>query len=110
MVERAVDRLRDVGVVGVHPGEQVPSRETQPLVDRLGLPAVGLRDPGQVRVLTALEQLDRAVIGVAVDDDVLVRRPQRGHAVERVGQVARHVARGRDHGEHSASSRASSVG
>ena len=95
VIERAVDRLRDVGVIGVHPGEQVALRHPQPLVDRLRLPAVGLGDPGQVRVLAALEQLDRPVVGVAVDDDVLVRGPQRRHAVERVRQVARHVvARG----------------
>ena len=42
VIERPVDRLGDVGIVGVHPGEQVPLRHLQPLVDRLGLPAVGL--------------------------------------------------------------------
>ena len=100
MLERPVDRLRDVGVVGVDPGEQVALRQPQTLVDRLGLPAVRLGDPGQVRVLAPLEQLDGAVVGGAVDDDVLVRGPQRRDAVERVRQEARHVARGGDHREH----------
>ena len=100
VVERPVHSLRDVGVIGVHPGEQVTLGHPQPLVDRLGLSAVRLGDPGQMRVLARFEQFDGAVFGVAVDHDVLVRGLQRRHAVEGVRQIARHVARGRDHREH----------
>src|SRR5262245_37888205 len=100
MLECTVHRLRDIGVVGVDPGDQIAPGEPQALVDRLGLPAVRLREPGQVRVLASLEQLDGPIVGCTVDDDVLMRHAQRGDAVERLGQEARHVARGGDDREH----------
>ena len=47
-----------------------------------------------MRILARLEQLDGAVVGGAVDHDVLMGSPERRHAVEGVRQEARHVARG----------------
>jgi hypothetical protein len=73
----AVDRRRQIVVVGVEPADQLAPAALDPLVDGVGLPAVGLGGPLQARIVAALEELDRAVVGRPVDDEVLVRGPER---------------------------------
>src|SRR5579862_385981 len=65
----SADCSRKVEIVGVEPAEDLARCQGETLVDRVGLPLVGLRDPAHLRV--APQDLQRLVRRSAVDDNVL---------------------------------------
>jgi len=54
-----LDGFREVVVVGVEPAQDLAPRGREALVQRVGLAAVGLRDPA--RLLAAAQDLERLV-------------------------------------------------
>ena len=69
--DRRADCARQIEVIRVEPGDDLPVRMGKPLVDGLGLPAVLLADPPGQPVCILLDDLHAAVGRTAIDDDVL---------------------------------------
>jgi glycosyltransferase involved in cell wall biosynthesis len=63
--------VRRQPVIAVDELDQIPGRERDPLVEGIADAEVRLADPVVLRAQPRAEQLDRAVIGAAVDDHVL---------------------------------------
>src|SRR5829696_6762964 len=66
-----VERPGQVMIIAVDVGHPLARRAPQTLVERMGLPAVRLRDPPGQPIRVPLYDRDRAVGRAAVDDDVL---------------------------------------
>lgn len=58
-------------VIGIDELDQIPGCERNPFVEGIADPEVGLADPVVLRAHPSAQQLDRAVIGAAVDDHML---------------------------------------
>ncbi len=95
-----IDGGGHVLVVAVQPAEQLASSLCKALVDGVCLAAVGFRDPAKLRIVACLEQLDGSVGRVPVDDEVLMRSREAGHAFERLGQITRRVVDRRHDRQH----------
>ena len=85
-LDNTLDCLGNEPVVGVQPAEVVAGREREPLVERLGLAAVGLRDDGRPR-----ERASSTVPSVEPPSTTTcsTRRSLRGEGVETARRTGR---------------------
>jgi glycosyltransferase involved in cell wall biosynthesis len=109
-VEAAHGDLHLIGrqpVIGVDELDQVPRCERDPLVERIADAEVGLTDPMVLRTQPGTQQLDRAVVGAAVDNHVLeVGEGLRVDAVDGLLKGSACVERSGDQGDPRSSRRA----
>jgi glycosyltransferase involved in cell wall biosynthesis len=102
-VEAAHGDLHLVGrqpIVGVDELDQLAGRERDPFVERIADTEVGFADPIVLRAQLGTQELDRAVVGAAVDDNMLeVGEPLRVDAVDGLPDSSACVERNRDQGD-----------
>src|SRR5579884_1663234 len=94
-LHRGRHSAREVDVVRVQPAEDLAASQREPLVERMRLAAVRLRDPA--KVVVAPKDVERLVRRAAVDDDVLDPRVVLlAHAVDRRRKIPA-LVQGRSH-------------
>jgi FkbM family methyltransferase len=97
-VRRGRDRTGQVEVITVDVRDDVAGRPVEPLVDRMRLSVVRLADPACDPIVVTAQDVDRAVVRAAVDDEILeVGISLLEHRANRALQILGLVQGGRDH-------------
>ena len=92
-----VERSRKIEIVAVEPTDNLASRHTKALVDRIRLPVVGFRNPVCEVSFVALDDRDAFVGAASIDNDVLeISIVLEQHRAERAFNVCPLVVGGRD--------------
>ncbi len=89
-----------INVTRIDPAQNIAAGAFEPLGDSLRISAIGLADPAGDPILILADDVDAAVGGAAVDNEVLVAgREIVEHGDNRLFKIGRHVERRRDDGD-----------